>query len=249
MTDLPQSRQQYIETALQNSGSVVISLLAKELNVSEMTIRRDLKLMEDAGILSRVHGGAVAPKPISYGERLNRNAIGKAKAVAKLESLIPDTGTLYLDGSTTMMGLIPRLARCRDLQVATNNVDTFELLSECRHLHPLLIGGRLDRRTDNLVGGLARRSVLAIAFDAAFFSCYGITPDHGPMEATLEDAEIKELVASRSQAVHIALDHGKLGRVVPGAWNPGQEKTVLATDLAPTDELLAPYRGLFARIL
>ena len=86
--------------------------------------------------------------------RLTSQRPAKAKATMKLERFLPERGTVYLDGSTTMLGLIDRLQNGKRLQVATNNVETFRSLDKVPGVEPLLIGGRLDPRTDNLVGDL-----------------------------------------------------------------------------------------------
>lgn len=249
MAGLAEERQTALLDTIRESGGIVISETARSMGVSEMTIRRDLARLESDGLVNRVHGGAVAAGAIRYGERLIANAPDKIKAAAKLAPYLPDSGAIYLDGSTTMLSLIPKIPKSRDLQVATNNIETFRELSRVANIHPLLIGGRLDRRTDNLVGALAMRSVLAIAFDAAFFSAYGITPEHGPMEATIEDAEVKDLVASRSAHVYLAVDESKLGIIVSGAWQPERKRTTLATNLPHDDARLTPYQTIFSDII
>jgi hypothetical protein len=71
----------------------------------------------------------------------------------------------------------------------------------------------------------------------------------GPTEMTIEDAEVKDLVAGRSQEVFIAVDESKLTRTGVGNWHPDPSKTVLATNIDPSDAVLDPYRKLFGRVL
>ena len=243
------TRHQQIIEAVREDGSVSVSEIARKLGVSEMTVRRDLAELQSQGLVNRVHGGAVASASISFGARLVANAPEKAAAAEKLAQFLPAQGTIYLDGSTTMLHLVSSLKHAQGLQVTTNNVETFRRLSAMPGIEPLLIGGRLDRRTDNLVGALASRSLLSIAFDAAFFSCYGISAEHGPMEATVEDAEIKDMVASRSAAVYLAADTNKLGVIAAGVWNPERGKSTLATDIDPQDKRLAPFKKRFVSVL
>ncbi|MHC4870357.1 MAG: DeoR/GlpR family DNA-binding transcription regulator [Planctomycetota bacterium] len=249
MVKLQEDRHRIILDLLEKDNGVIISSIAGELNVSEMTIRRDLVILEEKGLLKRVHGGAVAVEQARFGQRLTEQKPGKIKATSKLLSYLPESGTIYLDGSTTMLNLVDKLTRSKNIQVATNNVETFHKLSNINGVDPLLIGGKLDRRTDNMVGSLAMRSILAIAFDAAFFSSWGIAPDLGLMEVTLEDAEVKDLVASRSKSVYLAIDESKLGRTASGAWRPDREKTVLSTNLNSNDQRLKPYKNIFSEIL
>ncbi len=246
---LPEQRYQAILAALQSEEGILVSQLATKLGVSEMTIRRDLTRMEQKGLLMRVHGGAVRSESARFGDRMRNNAPSKRKAAAKLKDALPRSGTIYLDGSTTALNLIEYMHACQDLQVATNNLEAFDRLSHVPGVEAVLLGGRLDRRTDNLVGALALRSLLAVAFDAAFFSAWGLTPELGPMEMTLEDAEVKDLVASRSQVVYLAIDQTKLGRTASGTWSPDRAKTVLATNLSPDDPQLDGFRPLMREII
>jgi len=249
MATLAERRHQMILDAVRADGEIAVNRLARRLSVSGMTVRRDLAGLEDRGLLVRVRGGAMAAAPVRFDERLAARSAAKARAAKKLESLLPETGTIYLDGSTTMLHLVPALRRARGLQVATNNAETFRRLVTVPGVEPLLIGGRLDRRTDNLVGPLAMRSLLAVVFDAAFFSAWGLDAAVGPTEATIEDAEVKDLVASRSRAVRLAVDDSKFGLTAAGAWRPDSGRTVLATNLPPADGRLAAFRKGFASIV
>lgn len=248
LVQLVEERHGEILSALERDGGVVISQIAKDLQVSEMTIRRDLKFMEARGLAIRVHGGAVAPG-VRFSQRLSSNQQGKARAASKLAPFVPKTGLVYLDGSTTMLSLLSRFKNAVGLQVVTNNVETFQRVTALGGVEALLVGGRLDQRTDNLVGTLALKSLEAVAFDAAFFSSRGLEPKIGPSEVTLEDAEVKNLVAGRSRAVYLAVDSTKLGVSAAGCWRSDPAATVLATDLDSDDTRLEAYRLLARDVL
>ena len=156
---------------------------------------------------------------------------------------------MYIDGSTTVLNLVKHLKGFVGLQVATNNIETFNRLAALRGPTPILIGGSLDLRTDNLIGPLAVRSVEALAFEKAFFSAWGLDANVGLNEVTMEDALIKDMVVKRARRVCVALDHSKLGVVTAGTWDHGREKSVLATDLEPDDAGLDEYRNLFHRVM
>lgn len=249
MPGLATDRLSSILKAVKKEGRVVISDVARDLDVCEMTVRRDLQRLEEQGLVTRVHGGAVATSSARFDARLASRSPAKRRAAQKLAVFLPDTGTIYLDGSTTMLHLVGQFNSARRLQVATNNVTTFQRLAEVPGVEPLLIAGVLDRRTDNLVGALAVRSVLAMGFDGAFFSSWGITPELGATEVTIEDAEVKDLVAQRAARVYLALDHSKLGIRAAGAWRPDAAKTTLSTDLPPQDERVREYANHVAKIL
>ncbi len=249
MTELAEPRQQAILDLLNSGGHAVVSSLARDLGVSEMTIRRDLQLLESQGLAIRVHGGALAGEKSRFSNRLSSNSRAKSKAVAKFIPELPDQGCVYFDGSTTALNLVKHLKGLTRLQVATNNIETFNRLAALRGPTPILIGGSLDIRTDNLIGPLAIRSIEALAFEKAFFSAWGLDAGVGLNEVTMEDAQVKEQVARRARHVYVALDHSKLGVVTAGTWIHGRDKSILATDLEPDDRRLEPFRNVFSVII
>lgn len=249
MPELAEPRQQAILDLLNSGGHAVVSSLARRFNVSEMTIRRDLKLLESQGMAIRVHGGALAGERSRFSNRLSANSRAKARAVAKLVPELPEQGCIYFDGSTTVLNLVKHLKGLAKLQVATNNIETFNRLAALRGPTPILIGGSLDIRTDNLIGPLALRSIEALAFERAFFSSWGLDREVGLNEVTMEDAQVKDQVAKRTRQIYVALDHSKLGVVTAGTWTHGRDKAVLATDLEPGDGRLQPYADLFHVII
>lgn len=249
MTTLSEPRQQAILEILNVGGQAVVSELAQRFDVSEMTIRRDLRFLESMGLAVRVHGGAIPGEKSRFTTRLTANSRFKAKAVAKLIPFLPHEGCLYFDGSTTVLNLIRHLKGATRLQVATNNVETFNRLAAIRGPSPILLGGTLDLRTDNLIGPLAVRSIEALVFDKAFFSAWGLTAESGLNEVTVEDAAIKDRVAERARHVYVAVDNSKLGVAAAGVWRHGNDKAVLATDLESGDARLEPFRKMFVDIL
>ncbi|MCD8138661.1 MAG: DeoR/GlpR family DNA-binding transcription regulator [Planctomycetaceae bacterium] len=249
MPELAEPRQQAILELINTGGHAVVSSLAKQFDVSEMTIRRDLNSLEEQGLAVRVHGGALAAEKSRFSIRLSANARDKARAVAKVAPNLPHQGCIYFDGSTTVLNLVKMLKNRPRLQVATNNVETFNTIAALNGPAPILLGGTLDIRTDNLIGPLALRSIETLAFEQAYFSAWGLDAELGLNEATMEDALVKDQVARRTQSVYVALDHSKLGVVAGGTWSHGPAKTVLATDLDPGDKRLAPFHKIFKDIL
>jgi DeoR family fructose operon transcriptional repressor len=163
-------RQQALQSLLEEHGSVVVSQLARTWGVSEMTVRRDLQALEKIGLASRVHGGAVAAGALRWRARADRARAEKERAAQQLVQYLPERGTIYLDGSTTVSLLVSALHEHAGLRVATNTPETFQALLSCPGLEPVLIGGKLNRKTDNLVGPLARAAIAKLAFDAAFLA-------------------------------------------------------------------------------
>lgn len=223
-------------------GRVRVGDLAAELAVSEMTIRRDLDVLAEQGRVRRVRGGALALGPQRFSERYGMQARAKERVAAKLLALVPESGAVAMDASSTLQRLAASISGARQLTVATNGLEAFSALRERSGVTVLLTGGQHDPRTDSLVGPLAARAARDLSLERLFVSAAGLTPE-GTTEATLEEAEVKVALAAVSAEVVLAIDHTKLGRAGVARCLPLHSVDVLVTDLEPDDERLRPYRG------
>lgn len=222
-------------------GRVKVSDLASDLAVSEMTIRRDLDTLAEQGRVRRVHGGALALGPQTFSERFGLQARAKDRIAAKLLALVPDSGAIGIDASSTLQRFAGVLEGARDLTVATNGLETFHALRERSGVTTLLTGGQHDERTGSLVGPLASRSARDLSLDRLFVSAAGITA-LGTSEATLEEADVKLALAEISVEVVVAVDHTKLGREGLARCLKLTQVDTLVTDLDPSDQRLSPFR-------
>src|SRR5437870_4372545 len=184
-------RLELIRRRLDADGRVRVTDLAEELEVSEMTIRRDLETLADEGVAQRVHGGAVAVGPQQFAARFQQNARAKARLAEKLFDLVGNGGAIGIDASSTLQRLASRLGEARDLTVVTNGPDTFRALQDHPGVTALLTGGELDTRTGSLVGPLAARAARDLMLRRLFVSAAALDPRLGSSESTLEEAEVK----------------------------------------------------------
>lgn len=236
------SRLQQIEAEVRSNGRVKVVDLAAELGVSEMTIRRDLDMLAEQGVVQRIRGGAVAIGPQPFAERFSRHLRAKDRIAAKLSELVGDGGAIGIDASTTLQRLAGHLGEIRDLTVVTNGQDTFATLQDKVGVTALLTGGQLDHRTGSLVGPIAVRSARELLLRRLFVSAAALHAEHGTSEATLEDAEVKLALADVAAEVIVAVDSSKLGqRASARAFGP-ERVTLLVTELDPSDTRLDPYR-------
>jgi DeoR family fructose operon transcriptional repressor len=235
-------RLRRIESQVRTNGQVKVVDLAAELDVSEMTIRRDLDMLAEQGVVQRVRGGAVAIGPQPFAERFSRHVRAKDRIAAKLRSLVGDGGAIGIDASTTMQRLASHIGDVRDLTVVTNGQDTFATLQDTVGVTALLTGGQLDARTGSLVGPIAVKSARELLLRRLFVSAAALHPVHGTSEATLEDADVKLAFADVAAEVIVAVDSSKLGqRASARAFTPDRV-ALLVTELDPSDRRLDPYR-------
>ncbi len=235
-------RDEQIFDLLGSEGRIEIATLAEALEVSEMTVRRDLDRLASTGRLRRVRGGAVAVGPEPFAQRFARQASEKELIADKLADLVGDGGAIAMDASTTVQRLARRLKDVSNLTVLTNGPDTFFSLQEMGGITPILTGGTLDKRTGGLVGPVAVRSTQDIVMRQAFISATALSATHGSTEQTLEDADAKLALINASSSVVLAVDHTKLGHHATARCLPLSRIQHLVTDLDPADPRLDDYR-------
>jgi DeoR family fructose operon transcriptional repressor len=239
-----EERLRWLNERLAAEGSVAIAEAAETLGVSEMTIRRDLAELEQRGTARRVRGGARAVGPQTFAERRHTASRAKSRIATKLAELVPASGVVAFDASSTIMRLAAGLDAARDLTVLTNGPDTFRALQGMVGVTALLTGGQLDSRTGSLIGPLACRAAAQFTVQTFFASAAAIDPKAGALEATLEEAEAKRSIATGAERVILAVDASKLESRAAAVGVEWDQVSVLVTDLDPGSDRLAPFRDL-----
>lgn len=237
-----EDRRAWLVRRLDDDGQLRVDELAAAYDVSSMTIRRDLRVLEGQGRLRRVRGGAVGAGPEVFDVRARRAAEAKARIADKLLTLVPRSAAIGLDCSSTVHRMACGLERAEELTALTFALETFQALQNTPGVRAYLTGGERDARTGSLVGPLARRSVEAFRFRRSFLSATSLDPRLGASEATLEESDVKRAFALASEHVVLAVDHSKLDGSAPARGVALSEIDLLVTDLDPADERLDPYR-------
>lgn len=242
--NLAEERLRWLGEQLAAAGSVTVTSAAAALGVSEMTIRRDLRELEQRGTARRVRGGALPIGPQVFAERHRTRPRAKARIARKLLDVVPLEGIVAFDASSTVMRAASSIVGARDLLVLTNGPDTFDALHGRPGITPILTGGVLDSRTGSLVGPLACRAAAELAVTRFVTSAAAVDDRLGATEATIEEAEVKRSLASVAGKVVLAVDSSKLGNRATAVALPWDRIDVVVTELDPTDARLAPYRSL-----
>ncbi len=237
-----EERQEIIRESLDHDGLVRVRNLADQFGVSEMTIRRDLEELERLGVLRRVRGGARPLGPRSFPERHRRNARAKALIAEKLLSLVPETGAIAFDASTTVLALASRMGGARRLAVVTNGIPVFQTLLALPGVRPVLTGGFNEPETGSLVGPVACHATRAFTYSRFFTSAASVDADLGATESACEEAEVKLLIGSATTETILAVDSSKLDRRSAARTFELADVSLMVTDLEPDDPRLDSYR-------
>jgi DeoR family transcriptional regulator, fructose operon transcriptional repressor len=218
---------------------------AQAAGVSAMTMRRDLDKMEASGLLRRVHGGAMlAPVPEAFGVRRRVRSEAKRMIAKKALELVPTSGAIAADGSSTVGYMLSLLAPTDKLTVATNSLENLHSASSRKMVDGILIGGRLDTRTDCFVGPIAAATAALLSYQTFFFSAAAVEPQLGPSDTTIDEAQIKAILSERSHQAVLLVDSSKLGQRALMRTIDWGSIDALVTELDNEDERLAPYQKL-----
>lgn len=194
-----------------------VQQLCEMLSVSESTVRRDLKELENRRLLKRTHGGAVYLESVAfeptYHEKEDKYQNEKQLIAQKAASLIEEGDTLIIDSGTTTYFLAEELAKFRKLTVVTNSIVLTQKLSEYGGVEVISTGGLLRKNTMAFVGPVAEDVLGLFRADKAFIGTNGLDPKLGLTTPNLMEASVKQKMIAMADKVIVLADPSKIGAV------------------------------------
>lgn len=236
---LPAERRQFILNELYKNKAVAVNELAQQLDVTTMTIRRDLQHLEDDGLVEKSHGGAVlvesSVKEATYRNRKLVHIEEKRRMAAAALPLIESSMSIYLDAGTTNFELADLMAKKHwdNLTVVTNDMTIAQVLTPVSGLYVILLGGHIDEESNSTCGVLAANMVRTMHFDCCFFGTQAITPDWRIMTANAEKIETKRACLEAADKLILLADHSKFQK----------HKLYYIFDLWKLDVLISDYQA------
>jgi DeoR/GlpR family transcriptional regulator of sugar metabolism len=213
--------------------TIHIRELATDLDVSEMTIRRDITRLERDGFLRRTYGGATAHVTRSLELAFNARALQSASAKRLIgmtaAPLVAGASTLFVGTGTTAEQLALFLPARDDVTVVTNSLPVASLLGT-RPGRVVILGGGVRRHELCCVGPVAGATVRRYHADFAVLGAAGLSARTGVMELDDETAEVHRLMAEHADVVLAVVDGSKVGETAPAAVLPADAVTTLVTD-------------------
>ncbi len=236
-----EERQQAIAALVIANGRASVTELAQAYDVTTETVRRDLAALDKAGVLRRVHGGAVPVRALhlveaGVGEREATRAEHKDAIAAAAAELLPQGGaTVLLDAGTTTARIAAHLPTDRELLVVTNSVPVAARLAGMPSVSLQLLGGRVRGVTQATVGEQTLRVLDTMRVDIAFIGTNGISVRHGLSTPDTDEAAVKRAMVSSANYVVAVADSSKVGLEDFVSFAPLSSVDTLITDSEITD--------------
>ena len=209
---LNDARRGQILEILNESAEVRVARLAEQLRVSEMTVRRDLKALEDQGALKRVYGGAVNARAAPLPPVARREPLRGAEkvAIARLAARLVEPGaSVFIGGSSTTAHLADELARGPQASVSTQSIAVAQRLAAGVQQDVRLFGGILRPDAGVLIGSEMIELLERRVFDVAFFGIVAVDARFGFLDPTEWHVHLKRAVRRRARRLVIVADHTK----------------------------------------
>jgi DeoR/GlpR family transcriptional regulator of sugar metabolism len=208
---LASQRRQRIARALQRDGAVRVADLVVMLGVSDMTVRRDLDVMQGAGLLTKVHGGAVLPGNSAdepgFEAKLSRYPDEKVAIASAAAALVRPGNAVAVSAGTTTCALAPWLPA--GITVLTNSISLAEELRRNNHDSTIILSGGVRTPSNALVGPVADAAIRSFYVDLLILGVHGIDPNAGFTTPNIAEAETNRTLVSCARRIVVVADHTK----------------------------------------
>jgi DeoR/GlpR family transcriptional regulator of sugar metabolism len=248
---MKEERQALLLETLRREGKLLAAEWSERLNISEDTVRRDLRELAGQHKLQRVHRGAL-PRSTSlppYTAREHQAPEAKRRIAVAAAKLVRDGQLLFVDGGTTTLQLACHLSEELRATVVTNS----PAIAVAFAMHPavevILLGGRLYKPAQVTVGAAAMEELRGFHADVCFLGVCSVHPEVGLSIADFEEAHIKRsMIANSAEAAGLVIADN-LGTALPYVVAPVKALTYLITDAPDGDERLVPYGRLGVSVI
>lgn len=213
---LNEERRRAILAALNRDGRVLVKDLAAHFQVSQITIRKDLEVLQGRGLIHRTHGGALVPSSgalsdpsLQEKEKLHRTE--KMRIAQAAVRLVEEGQSILLDSGTTTMAIARALRNFHRLTVITNAVNIAAELANSE-IEVILTGGTVRKNSFSLVGPLAEETLRHLSADTLFLGVDGFDTRLGLSTPNLQEAKVNRVMVEISRKVVAVCDSSKFGR-------------------------------------
>lgn len=242
---LKEERQYHLLERLRQAGKIIAQDMSQELQVSEDTIRRDLRELAAAGKLQRVHGGAIVrpPNTGTFAERTAHAAEAKVALARVAAQFVQEGHVVLLDGGTTNVEVARQLPGTLTATVVTPSPSVALALLDHSHVEVLMLGGRLYKRSATNVGIATAEALRGVRADLCLLGVCSLHPELGISVSDPEEAQLKRLMIAQSTDVMAVAIADKLGTALPHIVGPLRLITYLVTERVVPREVVESYQA------
>ena len=205
-------RQNEILKILSTTGTISVNELVERLNVSGVTIRQDLNLLEDEGFVKRVHGGVILKNTDDISRRLTINYEQKLKIARQAATFVESGDAILIESGSTNTILAKEVSILKNITVITLNVVIAREFRKNENSNIILLGGNYQKESESLIGPLTKICLEHVNFKKAFIGVDGFSIETGFTSKDMMRAEISSEIAKKAETVFVLTDSSKFGR-------------------------------------
>lgn len=240
---IKEERLNIILSVLTKDQKVLLSELSEQLNVSEDTIRRDIKTLSDRGLLKAVRGGAVphSPAPQHYRAREHHDQASKDIIAAKALSFLKNNQVILFDGGTSTLTVAAHIPRDLQITVITNSFPIAMALEDHPTAEVIFAGGRLNKAAYTTMGLETLNTFRNIRADICFFGICSIHPSLGVTTKNFEEAQIKAAMIEMSKCTIALATYEKINKADAYFISPVTAIDTIITNKSPDHTDLSAF--------
>jgi DeoR family glycerol-3-phosphate regulon repressor len=242
----PNPRQSDLLRQVSSAGSMSVEALAERFGVTLQTVRRDVTLLAEAGLLTRFHGGVRVPSStvenIAYRQRQQLNLLAKQGIARAVAAAVPNGCSLIINIGTTTECIARELLRHKGLRVVTNNLNVAAILSDNPDCEVMVAGGTVRARDRGIVGEVTVDFMRQFKVDIGLIGISGVEADGTLRDFDVHEVEVSRAIIEHSREVWLAADRSKFNRPAMVELAHLNRLDRLFTDAAPP----APFPALLA---
>ncbi|MCC7450236.1 MAG: DeoR/GlpR transcriptional regulator [Anaerolineae bacterium] len=234
------ARRAQIVDRVKQKGTVHVSELSEWLGVSEVTIRNDLDVLNEQGLLIRDRGGAIAITHsslfVDFDRRTQLNLDEKRRIGQAAAQLVQPDETIILDGGTTVMEMAKSLSKDLSLTAITNGLNVASQIGALPNAHVIVLGGSLVPETITTVGPESERDLGNVIAHKLFLATHAIDREHGLADTSIAVARVKRAMVQATRQVILLADSTKWGRVAFAKTIPLSKVHTMISDTGLPEE-------------
>ncbi|WP_157268573.1 DeoR/GlpR family DNA-binding transcription regulator [Azohydromonas aeria] len=235
----PNPRQTELLAEVRARGAATVEELAERFGVTLQTVRRDVKLLAAAGLVSRYHGGVRVPSSttenLAYRQREALNAEGKARIARAVAQAVPHGSSLLMNIGTTVEAVARALLQHRGLRVITNNLNVAAILADNPECEVIVAGGLVRHRDRGIIGAAAVELIRQFKVDIGLIGISAIEDDGSLRDFDVREVQVARAIIEQSREVWLVADHSKFNRPAMVELARIDQISMLFTDAPPPE--------------